>query len=127
MIGGTHREGGFATTEIVLAAGLALGFFTLLANLIVMQYALGVMRAAVDEGARQGAAFGVDPVTACEGRIGAVLGDLLEGPLVAQASPTCSADATSVRAELDGVLRGWLPLVPDLTVQIRSVASRESP
>ncbi len=124
---GRDREGGFATTEYVLAAGLALVFFTLLANLIVMQYARGVMRVAVDEGARRGAAYGVDPVRTCEERIRAVLGDLLDGPLVATADPVCTVEGATVRAEITGDLRGWLPAVPDLGVRMRAVAAREAP
>ena len=120
-------EAGFATTEYVLAAGFALLFFTLLANLVVMQYARGVMRVAVEEGARQGAVYSVDAVFACEDRIHAVVGDLLGGPLVAGAEASCSTDGSTVRAELAGRLRGWLPMVPDLPVRMQAVAVRESP
>ena len=51
-------ERGFASVSYVVAAAFALWFFTILANLIVMQYAAGVVRLAVDEGARRGAVVG---------------------------------------------------------------------
>ena len=46
-------EAGLATIENVVVAGLSLLFFAVLTNLVVMQYALGVATAALDEGARQ--------------------------------------------------------------------------
>ena len=48
-------EPGMASVSFVMAAALALTVFSGLANLIVIQYAAGVVSAAVDEGVRDGA------------------------------------------------------------------------
>ena len=55
------REEGFTTIANVVAAALAIFFFAILANLIVIQYTLGVAVTALDEGVRQGARS-LDPV-----------------------------------------------------------------
>ncbi len=124
---GDDGQAGFATTEYVLAAGLALVFFTVLANLVVMQYARGVLRAAVDEGARRGAAYLVGGVAACEEEMRRFVDDLLSGPLVAGADLGCRVEGSSVRARAEAVVRGWLPAVPDLTLRVEAAAPRESP
>ncbi len=124
---GGDDQAGFATTEYVLAAGLALVFFTLLANLVVMQYTRGVLRAAADEGARRGAVYLVGDVAACEEAMRRVLDDLAGGPLISGVELGCVDVGRVVRARAEAVLRGWLPGVPDLVVRMESAATRESP
>ncbi len=124
---GGDDQAGFATAEYVLAAGLALVFFTLLANLVVMQYGRGVLRAAADEGARRGAAYLVGDAAACEEAMRGVLDDLAGGPLISGVELDCVDAGSVVRARVGAVLRGWLPGVPDLVVRMESVATRESP
>jgi hypothetical protein len=47
-------DGGFTTVSFVLAVALSLLIFTGLANVIVVQYARGVVRSALDEAVRDG-------------------------------------------------------------------------
>lgn len=109
------REAGFATISHVAAAGIALYVFALLANLVVMQYAAGVVRAAVDEGARQGAVL-AGSVASCEGRAGEVLGDLLGGPYGAGLIIECTSDGSWMEARVRGSLPGFVPPIPDVEV-----------
>jgi len=54
------RAGGFVTTQFVLAVALSLVLFVMLCNVIVYQYARGVVRAALDEGVRTASRAGGD-------------------------------------------------------------------
>ncbi|MDH5616380.1 MAG: hypothetical protein OEY62_07570 [Acidimicrobiia bacterium] len=121
---GEKGEGGFATIQHVVAAGLALVFFVLLANLVVMQYGRGVVRSALDEGARAGALSGAGPAE-CLARVDGVLDDLLGGPLFADLIWTCSRDGEWMVAAATGRLAGWLPMVPDIPLQMEGRASIE--
>ena len=62
------RAHGFVTMGFVLAVGFSMLFFVLLANLLAVQYGRGVVRAALDEGARHGARYGAGAAE-CETRI----------------------------------------------------------
>lgn len=117
-------EGGFATISHVAAAGLALYVFALLANFVVMQYAAGVVRAAVDEGARQGALLGGSP-EACEERAAEVLGGLLGGPYGADIGISCTAEGGWVEARAEGTVAGFVPPIPDVAVRLGGGAAGE--
>jgi len=106
-------EGGFATVENVFAAGLALLFFAVLTNLIVMQYTLGVAVTALDEGARQGARS-VDPVGSCQDRANSTFGSVRGGSVLSD-TLFCQVEGEWLVARVDGTLDGWAPLVPDLS------------
>jgi hypothetical protein len=107
-------EAGLATIENVVVAGLSLLFFAVLTNLIVMQYALGVATAALDEGVRQGARS-LDPVGSCATRARSTFDAVEGGAVRSGAAITCSVDGAWLVARIDGVLDGWAPPVPDLT------------
>lgn len=94
-------------------AGLALLFFAVLTNLVVMQYALGVATAAVDEGARQGARS-LDPTSSCRARAVDTFSSVDGGAVRSGAQVRCEIEAGWVVARIDGVLDGWAPPVPDL-------------
>jgi hypothetical protein len=100
------------TIQYVAATGLTLLFLMLLANLLVDLYARGVVREAMDEGAR--AAVPVDAVAgACERRSAEVLGGLLRGPIGDGVSVTCDIGAQHASAHASVTLRSWMPaLVP---------------
>ena len=66
------------TVQYVAATAFSLIVFVMMANFIVFLYARGVVRAAVDEGARAGGRFGAT-TGECESRARDVLGDLLAG------------------------------------------------
>lgn len=125
---GRERERGMTTAQYVAATGFSLFAFVMMANFVVFLYARGVVRAAVDEGARAGGRFGASAAE-CEARAGEVLGDLLAGGLGSGVRLSCSEDPASdvMRARADVVLRGWLPgVMPDwsFTLEAQSVKER---
>jgi hypothetical protein len=111
-----------ATVQFTAAAGMALVVFVMLANLLVVQYGRGVVRAALDEGSRAGASAGA---TACVDRAGEVLAQLLGGPAGAGIVVRCLDDGVVVRATAEGRLPGWLPGIPDFELRMEAQAARE--
>lgn len=109
----TAAEGGFATLQNVVAAGIAMVFFAILANLVVMQYTIGVITAALDDGVRHGARA-IDPVGRCQASVADTLG--MAGRSLSAPSVRCSTDGGWVVAEASGTLVAWAPLVPDIHV-----------
>jgi hypothetical protein len=120
----THRFDGFVSIQFVAAAGLCLVILTMVANLIVFQYAHGVVRAALDEGARAGAPLGAD-ATDCLERASSVLADLLGGEIGTGVEVACADTGDRVVATADAVFPGWLPGVPDWAVTLRATAAKE--
>lgn len=124
---GGPAEAGFVTVQFVVVTALTLVVFVMLANMLVWSYGRGVLRAALDEGARAGARA-ADAVAECERRAGAVLGDLLGGTMGAQVEPVrCRADGDRVVATTTARFSGWLPAVPGWTLQLEALATREVP
>lgn len=119
----TAGQHGFATLQNVIAAGIAMVFFAVLANLVVMQYTVGVMTAATDDGARLGSRS-VAPLAACEARaldtIAAVAGGSLRDPAV-----ECRLDGGWIIARASGTLLAWAPLVPEFAAERESRAPLE--
>jgi len=116
------------TAQYVAATAFSLLAFVMLANFIVFLYARGVVRAAVDEGARAGGRFGASEGE-CESRADDVLGDLLGGGLGSGVDLSCREDGGDevMRAHAEVVLRGWIPgLTPDwsFTLDAQSVKER---
>ena len=122
---GATAVGGFVTLQFVAAAGLSLVLFVGCLNLLVFAYARGVVRAALDEGARAGARA-AEPVGECTSRAEAVLDDLLGGPLGAGVEPVvCHASAQRVQATTRAVLPGWLPGTPAWRFEAAATVTRE--
>lgn len=119
-----HRFGGFVSVQFVAAAGLCLVILTMVANLIVFQYAHGVVRAALDEGTRAGAPLGANAAD-CFERAGSVLADLLGGEIGSGVEIDCAETGGRVVATADVVFPGWLPGVPDWEVTLRATAAKE--
>lgn len=109
----TQSESGFATLQNVVAAAFAMVFFAILANLVVMQYTLGVVTAALDEGARQGARS-IDAVGSCETRVRATLDSVAGGSLGPGVAVVCDVDGPWLVSQVSGSLVGWAPLVPQI-------------
>lgn len=103
---------------------MSLWLFTVVVNLVVIQYASGVVKAAVDEAARTGAVWGV---AECRTRIGEVVGGLLGGPYGAGLAGDCVVDGRVIRARVAGILPGLVPPVPDLGVEAEGEALVEDP
>ncbi|MBW3601629.1 MAG: hypothetical protein KY434_02885 [Actinobacteria bacterium] len=116
---------GFVTVQTVTAIGMSLALFVLLVNLVVFQYGRGVVRAAVDEGARAGS---VAPAadTDCRRRADAVLSDLLSTAMRHGVQVRCTVAGGQMRATADVRFRGWLPLTPDWRFTSSAVAVKEA-
>jgi hypothetical protein len=119
------RDDGFVTVQFVTAAALSLVLLVLLANVLVAAYARGVVRAALDEGARAGART-ADGAAECALRAGAVLDDLLGGPLRGGVEPiVCVVEGDRVRASTRAAVAGWLPGTPGWVFDVTATAVRE--
>lgn len=113
---------GMATLPTVVAATFALASFVLLANLVLVQYARGVARTAVDEAVRQ-ALVSPLPVELCLGTAGDVLSDLIGGSFGADLQPACWVADGVVFATVDGRVPALVPVMPDFEVAARSSAT----
>ena len=113
------------TVQFVLATGLSLVLFVALANFVVDLYARGVVRSAVDEGARAGAPVDLGPDD-CATRARSVIGNLLGGPLGRSVRVSCRETRGAVTAEADVQLPSWLPgVVPAWAFRIVGSATKE--
>lgn len=126
----TARRGehGFVTLQHVLATGLSLVLFTLLANVIVVQFGRGVARAAADDGARAGARVLADDVraaAACRDAASATRDGLLAGRLAEQVTVACRVGPSAVEAAVRLEVDAWLPLVPGFASEETAVVVRE--
>ena len=120
-------EEGMTTVQYVAATALSLTVFVMMANFIVFLYARGVVRAAVDEGARAGSRFGATTAE-CDSRARDVLGDLLAGQLGRDVDIRCESGEDEIHASAHVTLHGWLPgLVPDWTFTLDARAVKEHP
>lgn len=78
----------------VLAAAFAMIFFAILANFVVVQYASGAVRAALDEGVRNGARADAGALV-CQATIQDVLASLLGGPYGTEVETPARTPVTS--------------------------------
>lgn len=114
-------ERGMTTLPIVAAASFALVVFVLLANLVLVQYARGVSRTAVDEAVRR-ASVATEPSPVCAEALAEVLGDLLGGSFGAGLEATCLVSDGVVVASVSGVLPAILPVMPAFSVRAEAIA-----
>ena len=117
-------ESGMVSISYVLAATFAMIFFAILANFVVVQYASGAVRAALDEGVRNGARADAG-VPVCQATIDEILASVLGGPYGDDVSVTCQDAGDVMVASAQATFRGFAPLVPDLTIDFEAVAARE--
>jgi hypothetical protein len=108
----------------VAATAFSLLVFVALANAVVDLYVRGVARAAIDEGARTGAAL---DATAADCRRRA--DDVLDGAVAAgTVEVTCREVDGAMRARAHLVLAGWLPGLPTWTMVLEGeVAAERAP
>ena len=96
-----------------------------MANFVVDLYARGVVRAAVDEGARAGAAIDASAAD-CERRARDVLGGLLGGGAGGPSRWRClRGDRGAMHAQAQVVLAGWVPGVPTWTFTVDGTVVKE--
>ena len=117
-----NDERGMTTLPTVVAASFALVMFVLLAQLVLVQYARGVSRTAVDEAVRTSAVAGGD-VGVCVDAATSVLDDLLGGPFGADLVTRCVADDRALVASVEGPLQSLLPFLPPFAVAAEASAS----
>ena len=118
-------EAGMAAPAYVLAVGLSLIFFVLLVQFVAWQYGRGVVRSALDEGARVGAPAEAGP-TQCEARARDVLADLLGGAMGDEVSVRCSETPTEVLAEATVRFRAWIAPSPGWSFRVAATARKEA-
>lgn len=124
MTGTRDVASGFLTIQFVLVVGLTLLLLAMAANLIAWQYGRGVVRAALDEGARAGAHLPAD-VGTCEERARAAVRDLLGGAMGEAVHIRCWIEADTVVAEADVTFASWVDPIPDWRFTTRAVAVAE--
>jgi hypothetical protein len=109
----------------MLVAALSMLFLAGLLNLIAIQYAQGVVRAALDEGVRVGSP---GPATAadCLAAIDRVMADLMDGPLGTGVSYSCAQAGSELVASADSDFDGWIPGFPNLRFYAEVRAVKES-
>lgn len=109
----------------MLVVALSMLFLAGLLNLIAIQYAQGVVRAALDEGVRVGSAARASESECLDG-IRRVMGDLLSGPLGANVEFACTVVAGQLIASADAEFEAWFPGVPSLNFSTDVRAVKES-
>ena len=113
-----------AAITSTVAIAMSMVVFVMCANVIAVMYARGVVRGALDEGARAGAASGAQTAE-CEQRIGQVLDQLLAGQMGDGISYTCDADDDQVVATSHAAFPGWLPGMPTASFQLAAQSVKE--
>lgn len=119
-----HRDDGFITAQFVAAVALSLLLLVLVANVIVVQYARGVVRSAAEEGAQAGSHLSAT-ATDCAERADEVLRTLLGGSMGSGVGVTCEVGAGRVAATVEYSFTPWLPLIPPWTGTQTSIAVKE--
>lgn len=112
---GPRSDWGFVTIEYVLAVGLSMVVLVVIANVVVFEYGHGVVRAAVDQGVREGART-PSPVASCQAAAQQVIDDLLggrTGPMGSGVSITCTQAGTQIAATAHARFHAWLRPIPD--------------
>ncbi len=112
------------TIQYVAATAMSLVVFVGMANFIVDLYARGVVRSALDEGARAGAPVDVSP-TECEQRARDVLGTLLGGAMGRSVHVSCREVGGAMHAHAVVSFGGWLPAVPTWSFVLDASATKE--
>lgn len=110
------------TSTVAIAMSMLL--FVLCANAIAVMYARGVVRGALDEGARVGAASGAQ-VIECEQRVGQVVDQLLAGQMGDGVTYGCATVDEQVVATARAVFPGWLPGVPTASFELAARSVKE--
>ena len=117
-------EAGSTLPAYLLGVTAVLVFFVLLLQFVAWQYGRGVVRSALDEGARAGAVASADRRT-CEDRAHDVLADLLAGRLGREVDVTCTDEGDEIVARARVTFRSWLAPAPDWTFAVAATAVKE--
>lgn len=109
----------------MLVVALSMLFLAAMLNLIAIQYAQGVVRAALDEGVRMGSVARATERECLDG-IRRVMGDLLSGPMGTDVDFSCTVIAGQMVASADAQFAGWFPGMPSLNFSTDVRAVKES-
>jgi hypothetical protein len=109
----------------MLIVALSMLFLAAILNLVAIQYAQGVVRAALDEGVRVGSAARASEGECLDG-IRRVMGDLLSGPLGTDVEFACSVIAGHMVAAASAEFDGWFPGMPAIQFSTDVRAVKES-
>ena len=112
------------TVQYVAATALSLVVFVAMANFVVDLYARGVVRSAVDEGARAGAAID-SSAEDCAQRARTVIGTLLGGAAGHGVHVSCLEVDGVMRARADVAFPGWIPIVPTWSFRLDGIVTKE--
>ena len=124
MLAERHRsENGFTSIQFLLASALALVFFTALANLVVVQFAAGAVRSALDQGVRAGSI--TRSAESCEVRVVEVLDGLLGGSVGDTKTINCEIVGFLVVAEGSVAVDSWTPFTRDFLIEHTAEARLE--
>ncbi|GAC1364626.1 MAG: hypothetical protein NVSMB32_07350 [Actinomycetota bacterium] len=118
---------GFVTIEYVAAIAVSMVLLVVAANFVVSEYGRGVVRAALDQGVRDGARTSI-PVATCERSSRQMLQDLLgsgSGSMGAAVTLNCQEVAGTLTAVAQGSFGGWLPAVPSWSFTAKASAAVE--
>jgi hypothetical protein len=117
-------EDGSAVLPYLVAVVFTLMFFVLLIQFVVWQYGKGVVRDALDEGARAGAPATAGPAE-CEARAQDVLAALLGGRMGSKVRVRCEETPTEVLARADVTFSAWINPTPDWSFRVTASAAKE--
>jgi hypothetical protein len=116
-------EEGLASLQGLLVYVIALAAFAWLLQLAVFTYGRGVVRTALDEGARAGSKV-TDSVERCQERAGETMTGLLRGTMGNGVTITCGDDGEEVLAHADVRFAAWAPAMPDWVFSITATSRR---
>jgi hypothetical protein len=116
-----------ATAQFMMVAAISMLFLALLLHLVAVQYASGVVRAALDEGVRIGSPARAGPAD-CLAGINRVLADLMRGPLGEGIETRCEIVGGQVVAGARAEFSGWFPGFPaiEFETEVRGVKETDS-
>ena len=112
-----------ATVQALLVYLIALAAFVWLLQLAVFTYGRGVVRAALDEGARAGSKV-TDSIDRCQDRAAETMSGLLRGTMGNGVVIACDDDGDRVLARADVRFAAWAPAMPDWTFSITATSRR---
>ena len=118
-------DDGFVTAQFVAAVALSLLVLVLVANVILVQYARGVVRAAAEEGAQAGSRLTATQAD-CQTRATEVLDGLLGGSMGDTVTVACRVGPTEVAVTVEYSFTPWLPLIPSWSGSQTSLAVKET-
>ncbi len=123
------RESGFTSLQFAVMAFFAMLVFAAAVNLVAMQYQLGAVRVAVDEGARRGASAGHSEVD-CERWADSILradeSGLLRGALGSGIELTCATFGQDMVATAIGSSEWWIGGLTDIDFAVQGRAVIET-